>query len=85
MRIEFDPAKDLANQAKHGVSLILASELDWESALVWVEQPSMPRRRALVVPRLKQDKDPKTPVRSRAYPRAWVRFSRAKPESFALS
>ena len=37
MRIEFDPAKDAANQAKHGVSLSLAAELDWESALVWVD------------------------------------------------
>jgi uncharacterized DUF497 family protein len=37
MRIEFDPAKDLANQAQHGVSLALASELDWDAALVWVD------------------------------------------------
>lgn len=37
MRIEFDPAKDAANQAKHGVSLALAGELDWEAALVWVD------------------------------------------------
>ena len=37
MRIEFDPAKDAANQAKHGVSLSLAVELDWEAALVWVD------------------------------------------------
>ena len=37
MRIEFDPAKDEANQAKHGVSLALASELDWEAALVWFD------------------------------------------------
>ena len=35
MRIEFDPAKDSANQTKHGVSLALAGELDWETALVW--------------------------------------------------
>jgi uncharacterized DUF497 family protein len=35
MRIEFDPAKDALNQAKHGVSLSLAAELDWDSALVW--------------------------------------------------
>jgi uncharacterized DUF497 family protein len=34
MHIEFDPAKDLANQAKHGVSLSAAGELDWEAALV---------------------------------------------------
>ena len=37
MRIEFDPAKDEANQAKHGVSLLMAVELDWEAALVWVD------------------------------------------------
>lgn len=37
MRIEFDPAKDTSNQAKHGVSLVLACELDWEAALVWVD------------------------------------------------
>ena len=37
MRIEFDPAKDAANQAKHGLSLALAVELDWEAALVWVD------------------------------------------------
>ena len=37
MRIEFDPAKDEANRAKHGVSLALALELDWEAALVWVD------------------------------------------------
>ena len=37
MRIEFDPAKDAANQAKHGVSVALAVELDWEAALVWVD------------------------------------------------
>ena len=38
MQIEFDPAKDAANQAKHGVSLALAGELDWEAALVWVDE-----------------------------------------------
>lgn len=37
MRIEFDPAKDTANQTKHGVSLSLAGELEWEAALVWVD------------------------------------------------
>ena len=37
MRIEFDPAKDAANQAKHGVSFALALDLDWEAALVWVD------------------------------------------------
>ncbi len=38
MRIEFDSAKDAANRAKHGVSLALAAELDWETALVWVDE-----------------------------------------------
>jgi len=35
--MEFDPAKDAANLAKHGVSLALAVELDWEAALVWID------------------------------------------------
>lgn len=38
MRIEFDPSKDAANRAKHGVSLALAGELEWEAALVWVDE-----------------------------------------------
>lgn len=38
MHIEFDPAKDLANEDKHGVSLAMAGELDWEAALVWVDE-----------------------------------------------
>jgi uncharacterized DUF497 family protein len=37
MRVEFDPAKDKANVAKHGVSLALAKQLDWDAALVWVD------------------------------------------------
>ena len=37
MKIEFDPAKDAANQTKHGVSLSVADELNWEAALVWVD------------------------------------------------
>ncbi len=37
MHIEFDPVKDLANQAKHGVSLSVAGELNWETALVWMD------------------------------------------------
>lgn len=35
--IEFDPAKDEVNRAKHGVSLTLALELDWDEALVRVD------------------------------------------------
>jgi len=38
MRISFDPAKDASNRIKHGVSLALARELDWDSALVWVDE-----------------------------------------------
>lgn len=34
-RITYDPAKDARNIAKHGVSLLLASEFEWASALVW--------------------------------------------------
>lgn len=37
MHFEFEPAKDVANQAKHGVPLSAAGELDWEAALVWVD------------------------------------------------
>lgn len=37
MLIEFDPVKDVSNQAKHGVSLALAAELDWDEALIWVD------------------------------------------------
>ena len=37
MRIEFDPSKDAANQTKHGLSLTMAGELDWEAALVWID------------------------------------------------
>ena len=31
--IEFDPAKDRANAAKHGMSLLAAEEFDWDTAL----------------------------------------------------
>ena len=33
MRITFDPDKDRANQAKHGVSLSLAERMDWGGLL----------------------------------------------------
>ncbi len=35
MKITFDPAKDTVNIAKHGISMALASELNWESAQFW--------------------------------------------------
>lgn len=31
------PPRDAANQAKHGISLSLAVELDWDAALAWVD------------------------------------------------
>ena len=36
--ITFDPAKDTANLAKHGVSLALANSIEWEGALVWRDE-----------------------------------------------
>jgi|WetSurMetagenome_2_1015567.scaffolds.fasta_scaffold131947_2 uncharacterized protein len=38
MRIEFDAAKEVVNVGKHGVSLSLAAHLDWENALVWIDE-----------------------------------------------
>jgi uncharacterized DUF497 family protein len=37
MEIEFDPAKDEANIAKHGVSLGLAAEFDLAAAIILVD------------------------------------------------
>ena len=34
MQIEFDPAKDEINRAKHGVSLAAAAEMDLSAALI---------------------------------------------------
>lgn len=31
----FDPAKDAVNQAKHGVSLAIADQLEWDTAITW--------------------------------------------------
>jgi len=37
MKIDFDPLKDAANQEKHGISLSFASNLEWDTALVWTD------------------------------------------------
>ena len=37
MQIEFDVEKDKFNQDKHGLSLALANDLDWENSLVWID------------------------------------------------
>lgn len=38
MEITYDSAKDVVNQAKHGVSLALACQLEWDT--LWAEQDS---------------------------------------------
>jgi hypothetical protein len=35
---EFDPAKEAGNLAKHGLSLATAADLDWDAALVWLDE-----------------------------------------------
>ena len=37
MDIDFDPDKDATNLSKHGVSLAAAAQLDWDAALVWID------------------------------------------------
>jgi uncharacterized protein len=38
VRFEFDPNKNQLNFDKHGLSLSLAAELDWDDALLWVDE-----------------------------------------------
>jgi uncharacterized protein len=35
VRISFDPAKDAANRAKHGLSLAEAAAIEWDTVLAW--------------------------------------------------
>lgn len=35
MHVTCDPAKDAANVERHGVSLALATGLEWDSAVTW--------------------------------------------------
>lgn len=37
MEITFDPAKDANNIAKHGISLALVADLEWDTAVVWAD------------------------------------------------
>jgi uncharacterized DUF497 family protein len=37
VKIEFDSDKNAANLAKHGLPLSFAEVLDWDGALVWVD------------------------------------------------
>jgi uncharacterized DUF497 family protein len=52
MEIEFDPTKDAINRRKHGVSLALAREMEWDAADVLpdVRFPYDEERMAAVVP-----------------------------------
>lgn len=38
MNVTFDPAKDAANLAKHGLSLLDAAGLEWDAALLWQDE-----------------------------------------------
>jgi uncharacterized protein len=38
VRIDFDPGKDAVNIGKHGLSLAMAVGLDWNDALVWIDE-----------------------------------------------
>ena len=38
MNVTFDSAKDAANLAKHGFSLLDAVGFEWEAAVVWPDQ-----------------------------------------------
>ena len=37
MQFDFDPDKDASNLSKHGFSLAAAAELNWDEALVWID------------------------------------------------
>ncbi|MDH2917642.1 MAG: BrnT family toxin [Sideroxydans sp.] len=38
MRITYDPAKDIINQAKHGLSLAESTAFEWEEAVIWADE-----------------------------------------------
>ena len=38
MNVTFDPAKDAANLARHGFSLLDAVGFEWEAAVVWPDK-----------------------------------------------
>lgn len=37
MKITCDPGKNAANLARHGVSLNMAAELEWDTAVTWLD------------------------------------------------
>jgi len=52
MKVTFDPRKDARNAAKHGVSLSLAEQFEWETALIWTDSREDYRGRPAVRHRL---------------------------------
>ena len=38
LKVTLDPAKDAANQEKHGVSLAEANAFEWADALIWPDK-----------------------------------------------
>ena len=38
MEITYDPNKDVANRDKHGVSMALAANLAWDTAVTWPDE-----------------------------------------------
>jgi uncharacterized protein (DUF4415 family) len=71
MKIEFDAAKDKANRARHGVSLIEAARLDWDRAcVVFDDRPSDMKRKSskittkLVRPTLAEDRAIRRAIKS---------------------
>jgi len=38
MEYEYDPAKDVINRRKHGISLAEAERLDWDTAFIWEDE-----------------------------------------------
>lgn len=37
VKISYDPAKNVANHAKHGVALAAAEALEWNTAVTWLD------------------------------------------------
>jgi len=37
MLIQFDPAKDAINRVKHGIGLAEAARIDWDDAVIWLD------------------------------------------------
>jgi len=37
VKIIFDPTKDAVNIAKHGVSMALADQFEWDAAVIWID------------------------------------------------